>query len=273
MMKHVLTILSTFLSTMAICQITDSVYVAFDETTVLIFDAKVKRFDIGNQDYAIGWKTENTLKIKANKEDFSGTNVFVVTNNGYYEFKVYYKEYLDEPVKKYTYKESLFYDKNEQSGTQKQQVNKSENIDIGELSDIVLNKKQNVNAGITNAQGIIFFLSGIYIKNGHLFFKINIRNTSNVTYDIDLLNFSVRNKKGKVKKSAVQEISKKPLFVKNDTIKQIPPGIEIKRVYVFSKFTISEKKRLFIEIWEDEGDRIEQFGIKPKMIAQAEVLK
>jgi hypothetical protein len=55
----------------------------------------------------------------------------------------------------------------------------------------------------------VFRLNGLYIGDDNLFYQIEIKNRSNISYDKDMFRFFIRDKK-KSKRTASQEIEMQP---------------------------------------------------------------
>ena len=94
------------------------------------------------------------------------------------------------------------------------------------------------------ANGMRLLLSGIYIDNDVLYFKLNVDNKTNINYDFESLNFFIKDiKQGK--RTAVQEIQQTPLLVYNDS-GYVTGKSSLSFVVAVQKFTIPDKKMLVI---------------------------
>ncbi|MGL5919955.1 MAG: DUF4138 domain-containing protein [Bacteroidales bacterium] len=96
-------------------------------------------------------------------------------------------------------------------------------------------------------------LNGIYVHKNDLFFKIRLTNTSNIAYDIDLLTFIIKGKKTK-SVSTQENIQVSPKQVFKDGL-SVEPNSSKTVIFQFDKFNIGDHKKLFIELYEKQGER------------------
>jgi conjugative transposon TraN protein len=131
------------------------------------------------------------------------------------------------------------------------------------------NRKKN-HLAESNQFGIEFSLRGIFCYNDLLFFHTEIKNTSDIPFDVDFLTFKIVDKKV-VKRTAIQETIIEPVRVYNylTTIK----GKESEgAVFTFPKFTIPDKKQLVVELFEKNGGRHQQFIVKNGDLVKARTI-
>ena len=115
--------------------------------------------------------------------------------------------------------------------------------------------------------GMRFRLDGLFIRDNVMYYRIKMKNQSNINYDIDQLRFFIRDRK-KAKRTATQEIEIKPLCVQNDT-----PTIkgQSEHIFVFAlpKFTIPDQKYLAVQFMEKNGGRHLELNVKDRKITKA----
>ena len=249
--------------------------VTYDKTSHLIFPTAIRYVDLGSE-YLIAGKAEdaeNVLRVKAAVRDFEPeTNFSVITNDGrYYSFDVYYSRYPD----------ALSYD----LLTMQKAVDKTNGNDVlfeelgnnspslaGLLLETIYKKDKRIVKHIgAKSFGIQFILKGIYIHNGKYYFHTELRNKSNVPFDIDFINFKVVDKKV-AKRTVVQERPMIPLR----TYKPLEDGISGKsteqNVFLLDKFTITDDKVLLIEIFEKNGGRHQTLQVENSDLIKARVI-
>jgi conjugative transposon TraN protein len=114
-------------------------------------------------------------------------------------------------------------------------------------------------------------LNGIYISRDALYFRLGLRNNSNVSYDADNISFSIRDKQ-KAKRTATQEIAMVPLYsygnfdnVESDSSKSC--------IVALPKFTLPDSKYLSIEVMEKNGGRNLHLTIKNRHIIHAQLME
>ncbi|SJN49964.1 conjugative transposon protein TraN [Sphingobacterium sp. JB170] len=231
--------------------------VTYDKTSHLIFPTAIRYVDLGSE-YLIAGKAEdaeNVLRVKATVRDFeTETNFSVITNDGrFYSFNVYYSGYPD----------ALSYD----LLTMQKAVDKVNGNDVlfeelgnnspslaGLLLETIYKKDKRIVKHIgAKSFGIQFILKGIYIHNGKYYFHTEIRNHTNVPFEIDFVNFKVVDKKV-AKRTVVQERPMIPLRTYKP-LDGISGKTTEKNVFLLDQFTISDDKVLLIEIFEKNGGR------------------
>ena len=243
-------------------------YVAVNENMAvnLIFPFPVKRAQWVSTAITVQQfkGVDNILLLKANKKDFPLTNVSVVTTDGqFYSFVIGYSNELsvinhkyqvikDKPLATFSEENSLN-EANVQKNSAKVSMSKSESIRIKQRK-----------------YGLQFGLDGIFVQGNLMYYKLQIKNKTNVQYDIDQLRFFVRDEK-KSKRTAIQEQEMMPLYINNSN-KTIKENSEQNYVYVIKKLTIPDKKYLTIQLMEKGGGRHFELNIANKKIIQAKSL-
>lgn len=116
--------------------------------------------------------------------------------------------------------------------------------------------------------GIQYLLKGIYSHNGLLYLHTQIKNSSNVAFDIDFIRFKVVDKKV-MKQTSVQETVIYPLRAYN-FISQVGGNKTERTVFTIDKITIPNDKQLVIELFEKNGGRNQSFVIENDDLIRAE---
>lgn len=248
--------------------------VTYDKTSHLIFPTAIRYVDLGSE-YLIAGKAEdaeNVLRVKASVRDFEPeTNFSVITNDGrFYSFNVYYS----------SYPEAMSYD----LLTMRKAVDKAKGNDVlfeelgnnspslaGLLLETIYEKDKRIVKHIgAKSFGIQFILKGIYIHNGKYYFHTELRNKTNVPFEIDFINFKVVDKKV-AKRTVVQERPLTPLR----TYKPLD-GIAGKsteqNVFLLDQFTIADDKVLLIEIFEKNGGRHQTLRVENSDLIKARLI-
>ncbi|MFS4473397.1 conjugative transposon protein TraN [Chryseobacterium sp. T20] len=238
--------------------------VNYDKTSHLIFPTAIRYVDLGSE-YLIAGKAEdaeNVLRVKASVRDFEPeTNFSVITNDGrFYSFNVYYSSYpealsydlltMQKAVDKANGNDVLF----EELG------NNSPSLAGLLLETIYKNDKRIVKHIGAKSFGIQFILKGIYIHNGKYYFHTELRNRTNVPFQIDFINFKVVDKKV-AKRTVVQERPMIPLRTYKP-LDEIGGKSTEQNVFLLDQFTIADDKVLLIEIFEKNGGRHQTLQIE-----------
>ena len=248
--------------------------VTYDKTSHLIFPTAIRYVDLGSE-YLIAGKAEdaeNVLRVKATVRDFEPeTNFSVITNDGrFYSFNVYYSSYpeamsydlltMQKAVDKANGNDVLF----EELG------NNSPSLAGLLLETIYKNDKRIVKHIGAKSFGIQFILKGIYIHNGKYYFHTELRNKTNVPFQIDFINFKVVDKKV-AKRTVVQERPMIPLRTYKP-LDEIGGKLTEQNVFLLDQFTIADDKVLLIEIFEKNGGRHQTLQIENSDLIKARLV-
>ena len=248
--------------------------VTYDKTSHLIFPTAIRYVDLGSE-YLIAGKAEdaeNVLRVKATVRDFEPeTNFSVITNDGrFYSFNVYYSSYpeamsydlltMQKAVDKANGNDVLF----EELG------NNSPSLAGLLLETIYKNDNRIVKHIGAKSFGIQFVLKGIYIHNGKYYFHTELRNKTNVPFQIDFINFKVVDKKV-AKRTVVQERPMIPLRTYKP-LDEIGGKLTEQNVFLLDQFTIADDKVLLIEIFEKNGGRHQTLQVENSDLIKARLI-
>ena len=118
--------------------------------------------------------------------------------------------------------------------------------------------------------GVQFLLKSIYANNGLLYFHTELKNTSNIPFDVDYVSFKIVDKKV-IKRTAMQEQVLEPLRAQNYVV-VVPAKSSERTVFALEKFTIPDDKQLVIEVAEKDGGRHQSFVVENEDIVRANVI-
>ncbi len=252
--------------------------VTFSKTVHIIFPSAIRYVDLGSADLlaAKADGAENVLRVKAALRDFSReSNLAVITEDGaYYTFNV---KYADEPVKLSVEMTDFIHD-----GEAVNRPNNAMEIYMRELGSespllvklimksIYKNDNREIKHIGSKRFGIQYTLKGIYTHNGLLYFHMQLKNSSNVPFDVDYITFKIVDKKV-AKRTAIQEQVIMPLRAHNNLT--LIGGKRTERVvFTLPKFTIPDDKHLIIELNEKEGGRHQSFVVENADLVRAKVI-
>ena len=252
--------------------------VTFDKTCHVIFPAAIAYVDLGSANIIAGKAdgAENVIRVKAAKRGFKGeTNMSVITEDGaYYSFNV---KYAREPRILNVEMTDFIHD-----GEAVNRPNNSMNIylkELGSESPVLVrlvmksiwkeNKRRVKHIG-SKSFGIQFLLKGIYTHNGLLYFHTEIKNSSNVPFDVDFITWKIVDKKV-AKRTAIQEQVIQPLRTQNFVL-NVAGNSKERTVWTMDKFTIPDDKCLVAELAEKNGGRHQSFTIENTDLVRARVI-
>jgi len=252
--------------------------ITFNKTVHVIFPSAIRYVDLGSTDLlaAKADGTENVLRVKAALRDFSReSNLSVITEDGaYYTFNV---KYADEPVKLSVEMTDFIHD-----GEAVNRPNNALDIymyELGQESPLLVklimqsiykNNDREIKHIGSKRFGIQYLLKGIYSHNGLLYFHLQLKNSSNVPFDVDYITFKIVDKKV-AKRTAIQEQVIWPLRAHNN-VTFIGGKKNERAVFTLPKFTIPDDKHLIIELHEKEGGRHQTFTVENADLVRAKVI-
>lgn len=252
--------------------------VAFNKTTHVIFPSEIVYVDLGDENLVAGLAdgAKNVLRVKSAVKSFkTETNLTVITDDGcFFTFNV---KFAKEPLLLNIEMTDFIHD-----GEAVHRPNNAQEIyleRLGQESPMLVklimksiykqNKREIKHIG-SKRFGVQFILKSIYTNNGLLYFHTELKNTSNIAFDIDYISFKIVDKKV-VKRTAMQEQVLEPLRAQNYVT--VVSGKKSERtVFALEKFTIPDDKQLVIEVAEKEGGRNQSFVVENGDIVRANVI-
>lgn len=252
--------------------------VTYDKTTHIIFPSAVRYVDLGSPNLVAGKAdgAENVIRVKAvvrNSRD--ETNMSVITESGsFYTFNV---KYADEPLLLNIEMKDFIHD-----GSKVNRPNNALDVYLKELGSESPKLVQLINKSIhkenkrhvkhigSKAFGIQYLLRGIYTHNGLLYFHTQVRNQSNVPFEVDFVTFKIVDKKV-MKRTAIQEQIVFPLRAYNYAT-LVAGNKDERTMFTFDKFTIPAGKVLVVELNEKSGGRHQSFTVESEDIVRAKVI-
>lgn len=251
--------------------------VTYDKTVHILFPAPVRYVDLGSPNLIAGKAdgAENVIRVKATVKNFRNeANMSVITEDGsFYTFNV---KYADEPLLLNVEMADFLHD-----GSAVNRPNNAQEIYLKELGSespmlvrlimksIHKENKRTVKHIGSKSFGIQYILKGVYVHNDLLYLHTEIRNSSNVPFDVDYISFKVVDKK--VAKTAIQEQVLFPVRAFNYAVRVAGKQAE-RTVFCLPKFTIPDDKQLVVEVCEKNGGRHQSFVVENGDLVLAKVI-
>lgn len=216
---------------------------------------------------------DNIIKCKTTSANCPLTTLSIITKNGYMvPIQVSYSAKpekmnlnINSPLKDKVEEESDS-TKNASAIFNDKSVNDKQLKAYG--SSVIVRGAEITNIGVIS-QNMLFGLYGVFIKKDIMMFHFNLENSSQIDYEIDFIKMYIADEK-KDKKIAQQEEELTPIFTYAASDNMTVKGKSNKSfVYFFKRFTIPEKRVLYIEAFEKNGGRHIKFKISNKVILNA----
>ena len=248
--------------------------ITFEKTVHLIFPAQIRYVDLGSSNIIAGKAedADNVLRVKAAVRDFeTETNLSVICEDGsFYSFNV---KYAEEPERLNIEMQDFLH-----SGTNNLPTNKADIYfkELGNQSPVLVklimktiwqNNRREIKHIGSKKFGIQFLLRGLYSHNGLLYFHLQMKNQSEMPYNIDFIMFKVVDKKI-AKRTAIQEQVLQPLRAYNDVVRI--GGLQTQRsIFALEQFTLPDDKVLEVTLFEQNGGRHQTFIVENEDLIRA----
>ena len=261
-MRLILFILSVLISTFVEAQTTevlDTIYANDSKNVALFFPEPIRQGITGSENFVFTYNREKEqyfglLQAKPGKE----SNLLVINRNGsIFSYIVRYKAQLS--------KLNYFVPLSNSIGNEKPKIADAIQTETSEKSidndtyyyqkicSYLLDRRQYLGRYTRRNDGVILRLENIVFDKEELYFVFQIRNNSTLDYDLNFLNLSVETRQ-KGKKKSLQRLYQEPLF-KHHLPSKIVVNETVRFIYVMPKFSLSNDRRVILELNEKAGER------------------
>ena len=232
----------------------DTVYISRDKTTALFFKSPVRVIGKIPADFNIVQNENSLITLKAEKTDFTPVKISVQEVS---TAKVYHI-----PVQ-YSYGRAGRRIEVGEKAPVVIRVIKAPVTNYGLIADqLVAGKRRDV-VDHEKTGGVKAWVSKLSLADNRVFFRLDVRNKSNLPYDVDFIRFYIRDLKT-VARMATHEQEIVPVFSSLHKKTTIVKKQEIAKVFAFHRFSLSEDQALNVEIYERHGNRHLYLQIKQK---------
>lgn len=238
------------------------------KTTHLVFPAAIKSVDRGSQDLLAQPATpaDNVLRVKAGRARFRETNLTVITADGaLYPFVV---SYAENPA---VLTLEIGKTQGEQQAVTRTTGNEFADPKLEQVAVQVAHQEVARFWARNRRQGVKLQLRGIFLQGDVMFFRLQLRNASGISYDLDQLRFYVRDRK-LAKRTASQEIELAPLYMFGD-IQRVAAHTDQVLVVALPKMTIQDSQLLCMQLLEKQGGRHLQLELRNRVFLRAFALE
>ena len=239
----------------------DTAYISRDKTTALFFNSSVKVIGKTPSDFEVKQIENGLITLKAINPDFKSVKLNIQDQNTdqVYHIPVQYSygragrrievggnraiiTVIRSPITNYA-----------AIGNQ---------LASGKRSDMVDRKK---------IGGVKAWVNKLSLANNKVFFRLDIRNRSNLPYDVDFIRFYIRDLKT-VARMATHEQEIVPIYSNLNKHTTILKSKEIAKVFGFHRFSLSDDQALNIELYERNVNRHLYLQIKQKDLDDLETI-
>ncbi|CAH8283409.1 uncharacterized protein DUF4138 [Mariniflexile fucanivorans] len=272
-MRPILIIAIVLISVLAQAQtieVLDTIYANDSKNVALFFPEPIRQGITGSENFVFTYNREKEqyfglLQAQPGKE----SNLLVININGsIFSYIVRYKAQLS--------KLNYFVPLSNSIGNEKPKVVDSIQTETSEKSidndtyyyqkfcSYLLDRRQYLGRHTRHKEGVILRVENIVFDKEELYFVIQIRNNSTLDYDLNFLNLSIETRQ-KGKKKSLQRLYQEPIF-KHHLPSKIAVNETVRFIYVMPKFSLSNDRRVILELNEKDGERNIELKISHKYI-------
>ncbi|MDE3741185.1 DUF4138 domain-containing protein [Maribacter polysaccharolyticus] len=272
-MRTIILILIVSISTFAKAQtniVLDTIYANDTKNVALFFPEPIRQGITGASNFVFTYNREKEqyfglLQAKPGKE----SNLLVINNSGsVFSYIIKYKERLA----KLNYFIPIYSNIGNEKPIETDSVlvkTSEKDIDYRtyyyqKFCTYLLDRKQRIGRIMKRYENIVLSVENIVFDKGELYFVIRIENKSTLDYDLNFLSFSVETRQ-KEKKKSLQSLYLEPIY-KHHLPSKIAEGKMMRFVYVLPKFSLSNDRRVILELNEKDGERILKLNISHRYI-------
>jgi len=248
----------------------DTIYANDQKNVALFFPEPIRQGITGSENFVFTYNREKEqyfglLQAKPGKE----SNLLVISKYGaIFSYIVRYKDQLDSlnyfiPTSKSIGNEKPIVGNAIKNNKPKKEVGNSASY-YNKFCSYLLARKQRIGRIKKRNEGIVLSVENIVFNKKELYFVIEIENKSSLDYDLNFLKLSIETRK-KGKKKSLQRIYQEPIF-KYNLPNSIAGNKTRKLVYVLPKFSISNDRRVILELNEKNGERNIKLKVSHKYI-------
>ena len=248
----------------------DTIYANDTKNVALFFPEPIRQGITGSDNFVFTYNRDKAqyfglLQAKQGKE----SNLLVININGsIFSYIVRYKAQLSKlnyfiPMTSSIGNEKPKVEDSIQSKTFEKSIDNSTYY-YQNFCSYLLDRRQYLGRHTRRNNGVVMRLENIVFDKKALYFVIQIRNNSTLDYDLNFLNISVETRQ-KGKRKSLQRLYIEPIF-KHHLPSKIVVNETVRLIYVMPKFSLSNDRRVILELNEKRGERNIELKVSHKYI-------
>ncbi|MDR0575542.1 MAG: conjugative transposon protein TraN [Tannerella sp.] len=234
-----------------------NVAICMSKTTYIIFSNQIKEYNVGTREVQVHTHliSSNVLSMQAKPgvtdKNYIKTNLFVLLNDG----TIYYFDVvLNDTLSSYMYNYSQTVIDGAQSIVLLPTEAKKDTTPEYSEYYAAMEKINDMFVNATNTiQGVTYSIQAVGYKDGLLFFKFMLKNSTGIDFDIEYIKFMKQLKKKKNRQS-IQEVEL-PILGHQKYSSKLEKGQSQVFIFVLEKITLGKNEEMVIDIKESRGER------------------
>lgn len=223
----------------------DTAYVSKDKTTALFFKSAVKIVGTIPSGYDILQKEDGLITIKAAKNDFVPGHLNIQ--------EISTTKVIQVPVE-YSYGRAGRRIEIGKNAPPIAIVTKAPAYDYSAIVKVLVTGKRKDVVDHEKTGGVKAWIDKLSLSGNAIFFRLEIRNKSNLPFDVDFIRFYIRDLKT-VARMATHEQEIVPVYTSISRKTTIVKNQEIAEVFAFHRFSLADDQALNVELYERNGNR------------------
>ncbi|WP_336687163.1 conjugative transposon protein TraN [Chryseobacterium bernardetii] len=248
--------------------------ITYSKTTHVIFPSSIRYVDLGSE-LLVASKAEpigNVLRVKSAVRNFEEeTNFSVITEDGkFYSFDVFYSAYPD--VQSYDLvKMQRSVEMEYSTDVLFEDLKGSSSSLTGLIMENLYQKSRKTIKHIASKSfGIQFSVRALHVNDNKFYFTLQVDNSSNVAYEIEIVNFKIVDKKS-LKRTVIQDKLLEPIRVYSPMM-TARHNSNVTVVYLLDQFTLLKDQVLEIEVLERNGGRHQKVQLENRELINAKLI-
>ncbi|MDE5518156.1 MULTISPECIES: conjugative transposon protein TraN [Weeksellaceae] len=248
--------------------------VTYSKTTHVIFPSSIRYVDLGS-DLLVASKAEpigNVLRVKAAVRNFEEeTNFSVITEDGkFYSFDAFFSAYPDvlsydlvkmqRSIEREYSTDVLFEDLKGSSSSLTGLI----------MENLYRKSRKTIKHIVSKSFGIQFSVRALHVNDNKFYFTLQVDNSSNVAYEIEIVNFKIVDKKS-LKRTVIQDKLLEPIRVYSPMM-TVRHNSNVMVVYLLDQFTLLKDQVLEIEVLERNGGRHQKVQLENRELINAKLI-
>lgn len=231
----------------------DTAYISKDRTTALFFSSPVKVIRNGSVDYKVDQLENGLITLKATNANLQPSRLDVRNQNN---------DQVRHIWVQYSYGRA---GRRMEFGDERRRftvIKAPENSYAIIGNELASGKRKHV-VDREKTGGVKAWVNKLSLSANRVFFRLDVRNKSNLPYAIDFIRFYIRDLKT-VARMATHEQEIVPVFstLRNHT--SVVNSKEVAEVFAFKRFSLSDEQALDVELYERNGNRHLYLKIRQK---------
>lgn len=238
----------------------DTIYVSYDKVTAIQFPSNIVSPVITGKYLVAHVQDDNLLSLKATGKDFNESSLVVTTVDGTsYKFPV-----------SFSYGRAGRINRLRALKVKESQITETPSLNFI-ISRKIAESRKSRTVSRDKSGKVKSEVGNIAVSGDNLYYRLRIKNRSNISFDIDFIRFYLRDTRT-TRRTVIQEQEIYPVYTYGTEHETVAGDNSEVYVFALNKFPLAKDKALFIEIYEKNGGRHQYLTVKQSDIERANLV-